>query len=318
MTKPAYETLVIKDHMTSPLAALSDSISRLAAFGAPLLTAIRIGPNRHITGLLCPEGAIVTTDQALPAFDSYTIVLANRSLVPARPGARDSSSNLAVLQLEAPVQVSLPENGTPALGSMAVLLGADIDASPTVRLALVHRLQRTAGGPSAVLDLLGGEADPGSIVLDADGRLIGMAAPGASGEVVVVPYGNIGRMLKSGQSGAGHLVSPQTQPSVPGPSANRRGWLGVALQPITVPDQLIGRVGQTSGRMVVNITTGGPADRAGMRVGDVLLSLNGGSVSAQNSLRAFLAEERIGSEVEIKLLRDGSLITTHLTVAIQP
>ncbi len=304
--------------MASTLAALSDSVSRLAAFSAPLLTAIRVGPNRHATGLLCPEGMIVTTDQALPALDSYTVVLPDRSLVPAHPGPRDSTSNLAVLQLDSAVPVSFPENGTPAVGAMAVLLGADVDASPTVRLAVIHQLIRTAHGASAVLDLIGGAADPGSLVLDAEGRLIGMAAPGSNGEVVAVPYGNIGRMLGSVQAGVAQLLPPQIQRSRPGPPGNKRGWLGVALQPITVPDQLIGRVGQTSGRMVVNITTGGPADRAGMRVGDVLLSLNGDSVSAQNSLRAFLAEERIGSQVEIKLLRDGSLITTHLVVALQP
>jgi serine protease Do/serine protease DegQ len=94
--------------------------------------------------------------------------------------------------------------------------------------------------------------------------------------------------------------------------------LGVALQPITVPDALVARAGQASGRMVVSITKGGPAEMAGLRVGDVLLALNGTSASGPHALRAFLGSERIGSTVEVKSLRDGTVMTTRLTIAVQP
>ncbi len=90
------------------------------------------------------------------------------------------------------------------------------------------------------------------------------------------------------------------------------------MQPITVPDQLAGRAGQTSGRMVVSITKGGPAEVAGMRVGDVLLALNGTSTSGPHALRAFLEGDRIGTTVDVRLLRDGSVLTTSLTIAAQP
>ena len=92
----------------------------------------------------------------------------------------------------------------------------------------------------------------------------------------------------------------------------------MALQPITVPDALVPRTGQTSGRMVVNITTGGPADRGGLRIGDVLLTINGTETSGPHALRAFLGADKIGTTVEVGLLRDGTLLTTHLVVAAQP
>jgi S1-C subfamily serine protease len=57
---------------------------------------------------------------------------------------------------------------------------------------------------------------------------------------------------------------------------------------------------------------------AGMRVGDVLLALNGTSTSGPQALRAFLGSDRIGTTVEVKLLRDGNVVTTNLTVAVQP
>jgi S1-C subfamily serine protease len=302
--------------MTFPLSALSDAISRLIGLGAPLLTAIRIGPNRHITGLLGPGGAIVTTDQALPASDAYTVVLSDRSLVPAQPGFRDTPSNLATLLLETEIAVSLPGIAAASLGDAVVVLGADADASPTVRLTVVHRFLRTADGLAAVLDLAAGALDPGSPVLNAEGHLLGQATPGPNGELIVIPGAAIARIL---HEGGGTALRPGHAPTTPlGRPHSRRGWLGMALQPIIVPDQLVPRAGQSSGRMVVNITTGGPADRAGMRVGDVLLSLNGGALKGQHGLRTFLAEEPIGSAVEVKLLRDGNLMTAHLVVAAQP
>ncbi|HEY1411348.1 MAG TPA: PDZ domain-containing protein, partial [Rhodopila sp.] len=196
-------------------------------------------------------------------------------------------------------------------------------ASPTVRLTTVHRVLRTADGPAPVLDLSDTRLDPGCLVLDVEGQLIGLAAFGRNGEAVAISGAVIGRMLMPSLS----LVSsqagmPQPAPITPAPItpslSNRRGWLGVALQPITVPDALAGRVGQGSGRMVVSITKGGPAEIAGLRVGDVLLALNGTSASGPHALRAFLGSERIGSTVEARLLRDGTVLTTHLTIAVQP
>jgi S1-C subfamily serine protease len=302
--------------MTLPLAALSDAIARIAGAEAPLLTAIRIAPNKHVTGLLCPEATIMTTDQFLPALQSYTVVLPDRSLAPARPGPRNTASNLATLHLDAPMPLGLPEVGLTALGRLVVVLGADADASPTVRLTVIHRFLRTPEGPAAVLDLAADTLSPGSLVLDTEGCLVGLAAPGASGEVMVIPGASISRLLRPHRVIS--MPAPQASHAPSTPDLVRRGWLGVSLQPITVPDQLVARAGQTSARMVVNIATGGPADRAGMHVGDVLLSIDGTSVTGQHSLRDFLAEERIGSTVEVRLLRDGILLTTHLVVAPQP
>jgi S1-C subfamily serine protease len=297
--------------MTLDLAAFSTSISQLVASAAPLLSAIRIGPNRHITGLVCQGETIVTIDQALPALDSYTVVLSNRLLVAARPGSRSAVSNIAALRLDTPWPAANPETVVASVGSLVLMLGADVDASPTVRLTVIHRFIRTSDGLAPVLDLPADRIEQGSLVLDASGRLIGLAAVGPNGEAVAIPGTAIGQMLMPNQG----LALPMAPPASP---ANRRGWLGVALQPITVPEQLVSRAGQSSGRMVVSITKGGPAEMAGMRVGDVLLALDGTGASGPQALRAFLGSDRVGSTVEVKLLRDGSVMTAHLTIAAPP
>jgi S1-C subfamily serine protease len=300
--------------MPNALAEFSLSISRIAADAASVLSAIRIGTDLHITGLLCEGDTIVTTDQDLPALERYTVVLPQGDLVAARPGPRDSGCNLAVLRLDAPFSAVNLEVTTTLIGNLALVVAADADASPTVRMAVIHRFLRTAEGPTPVLDLPDHGLDPGSLVLDAEGRLIGLAAFGPNREVMVIPGAMIGRMMMP--------VLSLAASSLPGPVAparlHRRGWLGVALQPITVPDVIVARAGQSSGRMVVSITRGGPAEQAGLRVGDVLLALNGTSASGPHALRAFLDSERVGSTVEVRLLRDGNVQTAHLTVAAQP
>ncbi len=301
--------------MTSPFAAFSTSISRLVAAAAPMIVAVRIGPNRHVTGLLTWNDTIVTTDQALPAQDQYTVVLPSGELAAASPGPRDRTSNIAALRLGGPVPFTRVAEGSVALGGLIVVVAADHDASPTVRLTVVHRQIRTSDGPAPVPDLSANQIDPGAAALDADGRLIGMIALGPNGEAVIVPNAVIRQAFQGfPASGPSHHVARPT----PAPSPNARGWLGVALQPITVPDALVPRTGQTSGRMVVNITPGGPAERGGLRVGDVLLTLNGTSASGPQALRAFLGADKIGSPVEVRLLRDGVLQTAQLIVAMQP
>jgi S1-C subfamily serine protease len=301
--------------ITGSLATFSDAIAGIAAAAAPLLAAVRTGPNLHVSGVACAPDAIVTTDQALPAMGSYTAVLADRSVAALRPGPRDPACNLAVLRPEAPLPIRPLAHAQVQVGSIALVLGADPDGSPTVRLCVVHRFLRTQGGLAPVLDLPPGSLDQGGAVLDAHGRLIGIAALGPANEPMAVPAAEIQRLI-GGAVAAPAAVPPPPPP--PPPAAGRKAWLGVALQPITVPDSLAGRAGQSSGRMVVNVTPGGPADAAGLIVGDVLLAINGSSMSGSHALRAFLEGDRIGTTASIRVLRDGAILTTSLVVAARP
>lgn len=284
------------------LAQLSEAITTLVTHAAPMLAAIRIGPNRHISGIVWQRDLVITSDQALPAQDSYTLVLAGGVLTAARPARRNAAANLASLRLEGAAnaaQVMLPAE--PRVGGLALALGADFDAAPMARLAVIHKIAGITDR-SIILDMPGPLVAEGGPVLDASGGLLGMAIVGANNEATVIPYAAMARMLEAGQ------IHPD----------GRRGWLGVALQPITVPESMRSAVGQASGRMVVSLAPSGPAELAGLRPGDILLSLDGHSVSGAHALRAFLGPERVGRQVEIRLMRDGQVETRNLTIAPQP
>ncbi len=304
------------------LADFSNAIAGLVAAAAPLVTAIRVGPNRHVSGIHLRTDTIVTADQSLPVQDSYSLILSTGAMVAARPGPRDPARNVAILRLEAPVQPTyVPEAEEPPIGALVLLLGANFDGTPTARLGLVHASPR--GGGTVVLDIGASANEAGGPVLNAGGELLGMAVPNMADQITVVPTRTLDSLMDP--SGTSATAAPSVAgavgaaPIAPRPlNGSRRGWLGVALQPITVPEPLVPRAGQTSGRMVVNITNNGPADQAGLRIGDVLLALNGYTTSGPHALRAFLGADRIGTQIEVRLLRDGTVLTTFLTVAAQP
>lgn len=134
-----------------------------------------------------------------------------------------------------------------------------------------------------------------------------MASAGPQGEALVISHATINRFLDP-------LGMAKTLPT----AQARRGWLGVALQPINVPQAMRAIAHQSSGRMVVSLTPGGPAEHAGLRLGDVLLAIDGESVSGPQGLRAFIGPDRIGSVIEIRLLREGALRNASLRIAAQP
>jgi S1-C subfamily serine protease len=299
---------------TQSLTQLSDALVAQVAAVAPWVVAIRVGPNRHISGIIWRADVVVTSDQALPAQDSYSLAGSDGALLPARAARRDPAANLVCLNLDSPAATApMRAAVNPAAGGLALVLGAATDGTPTVRLAAIHWVGRRSSngsgplGDAILLDLATELVPEGGAVLDARGGLLGMASAGPQGEALVIPHATINRFLDP-------LGMAKTLPAVRG----RRGWLGVALQPINVPQAMRAVAHQSSGRMVVSVTPGGPAEHAGLRLGDVLLAIDGQSVSGPQGLRAFIGADRIGTAIEIRLMREGAPRTVMLRIAPQP
>ncbi|HET6607461.1 MAG TPA: PDZ domain-containing protein [Rhodopila sp.] len=305
--------------MANPLSLLSDKISGLVASSQGFLCAVRTASDRHVTGVLIQGDSIITINQSLPPLDVYTAFFPSGAVVSTRQLTRDPVTDLALLKLNDPLEAKPLAGILPPVGSLALIVAADLSGAPTARLSLVHRLVQTSHGLTPVLDVAGGLVEPGAAILDAEGRLIGLATQGAGNTTMAVPAGALIRLVGRTEASAPAVADPAPV-EAPATPTNRSGraWLGISLQPITVPDHLLSKAGQPSGRMVVSVADGGPADRAGLRSGDVLLTLNGTSTSGTNTLRAFLNSERVGSAIEIKLMRDGVLMVATLVVGSQP
>ena len=294
--------------MLDPLLTFSDAlVSRVAGSGAGLVC-IHPGGNAQRTATLWRPGVLVTSEQGLPPDAAVPAVLPGGSHGQAHLAGRDSGTNVAVLRLD----FDGPALSAPAAarrGSLALVLGAATDGSPTARLGLVHRV-----GPA--WDSLGGgridqlisldarlsEQDEGGPVLDAAGGLLGMSTLGPRRRVLVIPAATVDRVLPP-LLADGHVS---------------RGWLGLGLQPVSIPAGWQTAAGLDAGLMVISLATLGPAEQAGVLPGDILLAVGGAAALHTRAMTGALGSCTAGTDVTLRLLRGGTPIELPVHVAIRP
>jgi S1-C subfamily serine protease len=97
-----------------------------------------------------------------------------------------------------------------------------------------------------------------------------------------------------------------------------RGWLGVTLHPVAVPDALVDQAGQRIAMMVMSVAEQGPAAKAGVTAGDILLTVDSIALCGMRQLAARLSEENIGQSVEVRLIRGGHFIKLETQIGTRP
>jgi S1-C subfamily serine protease len=100
----------------------------------------------------------------------------------------------------------------------------------------------------------------------------------------------------------------------------RRGFLGLAAQPVQLPDPLRSRLGLTGrvGLVVVNLESEGPAEQGGLLLGDIIVALEGHEVGDPSDLLAALGPEQVGQATAVQLVRGGEIRTVSVTVGERP
>jgi S1-C subfamily serine protease len=291
---------------TELLEQFSDAVAARAASVQGAIVAILVGEGRHLTGSLWRPDVVVASEQSLPDRDEYE-VLAGGQALKAKPAGRDPGTNVALLRLERAQPQADLKNGDARAGALALVFGADGTGGVSARLGLVNRAgaewTSQAGGRIdryVTLDVRLSRAEEGGLVLDAAGRRLGFGTFGPRGRVLVIPAATVERVL----------------PTLLQQGRVARGWLGVALQPVEVPEALQPQAGQQSGAMVMSIAAHGPAAKAGILAGDILLSVNG--ARGLRRIAAELAAGGIDREAELRLIRAGALLSVQAKVEARP
>ncbi len=291
------------------LAQFSSALAARAEAAKNAIVAIRLAHGRHITGMVWRSGLVVTSEQSLPRSDEFELVAAGGSVVTARITGRDPSTNIAILwpaeQLASP-SIAAGEAHT---GAMALAIGADGTGGESARLGLVNLVgpewHSSRGGlidRRIVLAISLAQREEGGPVFDAAGACLGMSTFGPRGRVIAIPTATIERivplLLKDGRIA--------------------RGWLGVALQAVAVPDALRETADQSSGLMVMSVVEDGPAARAGILAGDIILSVDGISAHRFRKIAGYFGSDSIGRKADLRLIRSGKVITVQTTIAERP
>jgi S1-C subfamily serine protease len=288
------------------LAQFSNALVARTALAKGAVVAIRLAHGRHVTGLLWQSGLVVASEQSLPRKDEFELVAPGGAVVTAKLAGRDPSTNIAILRLAEPIAAPAIVAGEAHPGALALAVGADGSGGASARLGVVNlagpEWHSSRGGlidRRIVLDLRLAHREEGGPVFDAAGACLGMSTFGPRGQVIVIPTATIERVVPQ-LAKAGHIA---------------RGWLGVALQPVAVPDALRETADQSSGLMVMSVVEGGPAAQAGIVAGDIILSVDGTSTHRLRRIAKLFGADSIGRKADLRLIRSGAVITVQTTIA---
>jgi S1-C subfamily serine protease len=291
------------------LTQFSKALATRAEVAKSAIVAVRVADERHITGMVWRSEIVVVSEQSLPRRDDFELVAAGGSVLSAKLAGRDPATNIAILRLAASIAPPSITAGEAHTGAVALAIGADGTGGASARLGLVNladgEWHSSRGGlidRRIVLDLRLARREEGGPVFDAVGACVGMSTFGPRGQVIAIPTATIERivplLLKDGRIA--------------------RGWLGVALQAVAVPDALRESADQSSGLMVMSVIEDGPAAEAGIVAGDIILSVDGTPTHRFRKIAKYFGSDSIGRTADLRLIRSGTVITVQTTIAERP
>ena len=256
-------------------------------------------------------GIIVTNSHVVEGAESIEVRFQDSSVLKAELVGRDPKTDLAVLRVKPPQPLSgvtFGDSDTLRIGEWVMAIGNPFGLGGSVSLGIVSARNRDiSSGPYddyIQTDAAINKGNSGGPLFNLRGDVIGINT------AIFSPSG--------GSVGIGFAVPANTAKGVVSQllefGETRRGWLGVKIQSVT-PD-LAESMGldRPRGALIADVTKTGPAEKAGIEAGDVVIEFNGRPVTSMRDLPRIVAETEIGKQVTVKLLRQGKEMTVTTEV----
>lgn len=269
--------------------------------------------NSSSSGIHWRPGIIVTSDETIKREEEITVTLPDGRTVPVTVLGRDASTDVAVLKLEN-IEFPVAEIGDAAtlkVGHLVLALGRGTEKGVSASMGVVSAIGdawRSMSGGSidrfVRLDLTLYPGFSGGPLVDAAGKVAGMNTSGPRNMALTIPASTVNRVVDQLLS-KGRIA---------------RGYLGLGMQPVRLPDTLKSALSLASngGVIVVNVEPDGPADKAGVLIGDVLVAIDGNPVSDTGNVQAMLGTQSVGKTLKVQLIRGGAPLEVALTVGERP
>ena len=303
---------------TSVLETISNEFAAAAEKAGGGVVAVHARRWLPVSGIEWKKGVIVTAHHGVRRDDDIKVLREGGQVVAAKLGGRDPSTDLAVLRIE-DGSSSEPRFGDSAalkLGHLVLALGrtgrGDLVASSGI-IGGISSGSGTGGrawragqlDPYIRLDLALYPGFSGGPLLNAKGEVVGINTRGLGrGRAVTVPVATVNRVVGELLE-KGHIARP---------------YLGLAMQPVALPESARTKLpsGARVGLLVVNVESGGPAEKAGVLLGDVILEVGGKLIEHMDTIQEFLAAAKVGDVVNARLLRAGEIKPVSVTLAERP
>jgi S1-C subfamily serine protease len=289
--------------MANELAALSQELAAAVEGAAGSVVAVHARPRFSSSGVFWRPGIIVTAEHTIRREEEITVTLPDGKNAPATLAGSDPGTDITVLRVEAEGAAPGKTASQPAPGNLALAIGRSKDSGVNATWGIVSAVSgqwRTwRGGRLDAyirLDLTLYPGSSGGLVINVGGERLGMATSALSRIAgLAIPASTIDRVVDEIIS-RGHVA---------------RGYLGVGLQPVELPDH-------QKGLIVLSLEPGGPAAKAGVLIGDILLSLGDRTTVEVDDVQAALETRGVGQSVEAAVLRGGASRSVPIVIGERP
>ena len=248
------------------------------------------------------NGYIITNHHVVENASEITITLLDNRTFSAKVIGSDEGADIAVLQAKQPnlIAMALGDSARLEVGDYVVAIGNPFGLQHTVTAGIVSALSRTGINPDGYEDFIQTDAsiNPGN----SGGALVNLR-----GELVGINSAILSR--SGGNIGIGFAIPVNMAKGVMDQLIKygqvKRGVLGVNIYNVTPDIAKEFGLTESSGALVAGVAQGSAAERAGVKTGDIITSINGVTMKDASELRNTIGMLRIGDKVEIGLLRDG-------------
>jgi serine protease Do len=287
----------------SILETISNEFAAAAEKAGSSVVAVHARRWMPTSGIEWKKGVVVTVHHGVQRDEDIKVLLDGGRAVSAKLAGRDPSTDLAVLRVEE-VTSGAPQLGDSTslrLGHLVLALGrtrrGDLVASSGIIGGISGEWRNRRGGQldqHIRLDLALYPGFSGGPLLNARGEVVGVNTRGLGhGRAVTVPVATVNRVVEELLE-KGRIARP---------------YLGIAMQPVEVPENMRAKLPAETrvGLLVMHIENGGPAEKAGVLLGDVLFEVGGKTVGHLDAIQDSLATAKIGDVLEIRLIRAGEI-----------
>jgi Do/DeqQ family serine protease len=287
-------------------------------FGSPERSPEQVQRSLGSGVIVDASGLVVTNNHVIEGADQVKVSLADKREFEAEMVLKDARSDLAVLRLKGAherfPQIEFADSDQAEVGDVVLAIGNPFGVGQTVTHGIVSAVARTQVGITDYQFFIQTDAainpgNSGGALVDAGGRLVGIntaifsRSGGSQGIGFAIPA-NMVRVVVASARGGGNVV--------------KRPWLGAKLQTVTqdIADSL--SLKRPSGALVASIVPQSPAAHAGLRAGDVIVSIDGQVVDDPNAFDYRFATKPLGGEAQIGIVRGGREGTVAVALETAP